>query len=342
MKIQSVTLLIIAVMISSCQPKKRQDKESAYSGNPIFSGWYADPEGIVFKDEYWVFPTYSAKYEDQVFFDAFSSKDLISWKKYSRILDTSIIKWAKQALWAPSIIEKNDKYYLFFSANDVQKPGGPYWSETNTINHYGGIGIAVADSPSGKFKDHLGKPLIGKFHNDAQPIDQFVFKDIDNTYYMFYGGWGHCNVTILNDDFTGFIPWNDDKLFKEVTPEGYVEGPFMFRRKDTYYFMWSEGSWGDDTYKVAYAMAEEVTGPFKRVGTILQSDNNIATGAGHHSVINTPNTDNWYIIYHRRPIPNEGRDHRVTCIDKMEFNEDGSIKQVKMTSEGIKKIFNNK
>jgi len=340
MKTQSLILLIIAVMNSSCQTKKRQDKESAYSGNPIFPGWYADPEGIVFNDEYWVFPTISAKYEDQVFFDAFSSKDLISWKKHSRILDTSIIKWAKQALWAPSIIEKNDKYYLFFSANDVQEPGGPYWSETNTINHHGGIGIAVADSPSGKFKDHLGKPLIGEFHNDAQPIDQFVFKDIDNTYYMFYGGWGHCNVTILNDDFTGFIPWSDDKLFKEVTPEGYVEGPFMFRRKDTYYFMWSEGSWGDDTYKVAYAMAEEVTGPFKRVGTILQSDNNIATGAGHHSVINIPNTDDWYIVYHRRPIPNEGRDHRVTCIDKMEFNEDGSIKQVKMTSEGIKKKFN--
>ena len=329
-------------MTFSCLHKKRNDKDLAYSGNPIFPGWYADPEGIVFKDEYWVFPTYSTAYEDQVFFDAFSSKDLISWKKHSRVLDTSVIKWAKQALWAPSVIEKNDKYYLFFSANDVQKPGGPYWNEKDAINHHGGLGIAIADSPLGTFKDYLGKPLISEFHNDAQPIDQFVFKDKDNTYYMFYGGWGHCNIAVLNDDFTGFIPWSDDTLFKEITPEGYVEGPFMFRRKDTYYFMWSEGGWGDDTYKVAYAMAEEVTGPFKRIGTILQSDKNIATGAGHHSVINTPNTDHWYIIYHRRPIPNEGRDHRVTCIDKMEFNEDGTIKQVKMTFEGVGKIVKNK
>lgn len=337
MKIHTLSFLLLVIMLSACKNSKGQDEKLAYSGNPIFSGWYADPEGAVFNDEYWVFPTYSAAYEDQVFFDAFSSKDLITWEKHSHVLDTTIIKWAKQALWAPSIIEKNDKYYLFFSANDVQKPGGPYWDEKDAINHHGGIGIAVADSPSGTFKDYLGKPLISDFNNEAQPIDQFVFKDIDNTYYMFYGGWGHCNLAILNDDFTGFLPWSDDKLFKEITPEGYVEGPFMFRRNDNYYFMWSEGGWGDDSYKVAYAMSKKATGPFNRIGTILHLDKNIATGAGHNSVINTPNTDNWYIIYHRRPIPNVGRDHRVTCIDNLEFNEDGTIKQVKMTLEGVKK-----
>ncbi|MBL6666963.1 MAG: family 43 glycosylhydrolase, partial [Flavobacteriaceae bacterium] len=291
---------------------------------------------MVFGDQYWIFPTFSARYEDQVFLDAFSSKDLIQWEKHPRVLDTSVIKWAKQAIWAPSIIEKNNLYYLFFSANDLQKPGGPYWNEKNNINHYGGIGIAVADAPSGPYKDYLGKPLIDQFYNEAQPIDQFVFKDIDGTYYMFYGGWRHCNLAQLNDDFTGFIPWDNDQLFKEITPDGYVEGPFVFRRKNSYYFMWSEGNWGNDTYKVAYAMADKVSGPYNRVGTILESDKNIATGAGHNSVINTPNTDQWYIVYHRRPIPNEGRDHRVICIDKLEFNKDGTIKQVKMTFEGVK------
>ena len=303
MKIQSLTLILLILVVTSCHLKKKQDEKLPYSGNPIFPGWYADPEGIVFNDEYWVFPTYSAEYKDQVFFDAFSSKDLITWEKHSSVLDTSIIKWAIGALWAPSVIEKDNKYYLFFSANE---PGGPYWKNT-----LGGIGIAVADSPAGTYKDYLGKPLISEYHNGAQPIDQFVFKDVDSTYYMFYGGLRHCNIGILNDDFTGFIPWSGNELFKEVTPEGYVEGPFMFHRNGIYYFMWSEGNWGNDSYKVAYAMAEKATGPFKKVETILQLDENIATGAGHHSVINTPNTDNWYIIYHRRPIPNEGRDHRV-------------------------------
>jgi len=341
MKTSPFLLVILTLTLSACQSIPEQDEPVTLAGNPIVEGWYADPEGIVFDDTYWVFPTYSAEYEKQVFFDAFSSRDLVNWEKHERVLDTSIIKWAKQAMWAPSIIDKDDQYYLFFSANDVQKPGGPYWDESNTINHYGGIGIAVADDPSGPFEDYLGEPLISEFHNDAQPIDQFVFRDVDGTYYMFYGGWRHCNIAILNDDFTGFEPWPGDSLFREITPEGYVEGPFMFYRKGTYYFMWSEGSWGNETYKVAYAMADNVAGPFERIGTILQSDKEVATGAGHHSVINTHGTDDWYIVYHRRPIPNEGRDHRVTCIDSMTFHEDGTIRQVKMTFEGVQSVSNN-
>ncbi|MDG1941380.1 MAG: glycoside hydrolase family 43 protein [Flavobacteriaceae bacterium] len=336
MLVNKFVVILMVLSFFSCSYQGKKSKSIERSKNPIVKGWYADPEGVVFGNQYWIFPTFSAKYEDQVFLDAFSSKDLVQWEKYNRVIDTSIIKWAKQAIWAPSIIEKDRRYYLFFSANDLQKPGGPYWNDENTVNHYGGIGIAVADSPSGPYKDYLGKPLIDEFYNDAQPIDQFVFKDTDDTYYIFYGGWRHCNLAQLNDDFTGFIPWSNDELFKEITPKGYVEGPFIFKRKNTYYFMWSEGSWGNDTYKVAYAMADNVSGPYTRIGTILESDKNIATGAGHNSVINTPNTDQWYMVYHRRPIPNEGRDHRVICIDQLEFNQDGTIKQVKMTFEGVK------
>jgi beta-xylosidase len=335
MNVKKWGIILFVLCIYSCQNKNKQLESVLTSKNPIVDGWYADPEGIVFGNQYWIFPTFSAKYENQVFLDAFSSKDLVHWKKHNRVLDTSLIKWAKEAMWAPSIIEKNQQYYLFFSANDLQRPGGPYWDDKDLNNHRGGIGVAVAEAPEGPYKDHLGVPLIGEFHNDAQPIDQFVFKDIDGTYYMFYGGWRHCNISILNDDFTGFVPWSDNKLFKEITPEGYVEGPFVFRRKNNYYFMWSEGSWGNDTYKVAYAMSDKVTGPYKRIGTILESDKNIATGAGHNSVINTPNTDQWYMVYHRRPIPNKGRDHRVISIDKLEFNQDDTIKQMKMTFEGV-------
>lgn len=329
---KKIYFLIAPILFYCCVPGKESLPEA---GNPIFEGWYADPEGAVFGTEYWIYPTYSSTYEKQVFFDAFSSKDLVNWQKHERILDTADIKWANKAMWAPSIIEKDRKYFLFFGANDVQRPGSVYWDQVDSASRTGGIGIAVADSPAGPFKDYLGKQLIPDFHNDAQPIDQFVFKDTDETYYLFYGGWSHCNLGKLNADFTDFIPWENGTLFKEITPEGYVEGPFMFLRDGIYYFMWSEGGWTNDTYKVAYAMADKATGPYRRVGTILESDKSIATGAGHHSVINIPDSDEYYMVYHRRPIPNEGRDHRVTCIDKMEFNDDGTIKQVKMTFEGV-------
>ena len=100
--------------------------------------------------------------------------------------------------------------------------------------------------------------------------------------------------------------------------------------------MWSEGGWTNGSYKVAYAMADKATGPYKRIGTILEAkEGDIATGAGHHSVIKRTGTDDYIMVYHRRPIPNKDRDHRVTCLDVMEFNEDGTIKPVKMTFEGV-------
>lgn len=326
-------LLIFCMLTVGCQSVPPSNQIPDSSGNPLFTGWYADPEGAVFGDTVWIFPTYSAAYEQQVFLDAFSSRDLVTWEKHPHVIDTSVIRWAKHALWAPAVIEKQNRYYLFFSANDVQKPGTPGWE--NPLSRTGGIGVAAADHPSGPYQDLLGKPLIPDFHNGAQPIDQFVFRDTDSTYYMIYGGWGHCNMGRLNASFTGFVAWEDGTLFREITPEGYVEGPFLFIRNGKYYFMWSEGGWTNGSYKVAYAMAEKATGPFRRIGTILESDSTVATGAGHNSVINLPGTDTWYMVYHRRPIPNEGRDHRVTCMDKLLFNPDGTIQPVKMTFEGV-------
>ena len=267
-------LLFTGLLVSAQPPDSKSIQKS---GNPVFQGWYADPEGIIFDKQYWIYPTYSAPYDKQVFMDAFSSTDLVNWTKHPRILDTSSIKWARRAMWAPSIIKNQGKYFLFFGANDIQSD-----------NEYGGIGVAVADKPAGPFKDHLGKPLIDKFHNGAQPIDQFVFRDSDGQHYLIYGGWRHCNIAKLNHDFTGFEPFKDGKIFKEITPEGYVEGPFMFIRDGKYYFMWSEGGWTGPNYSVAYAIADSPFGPFGRVDKILKQDPNIATGAGHQSVIQIP------------------------------------------------------
>lgn len=320
-KLIGLSLLCLTSFTALSQTQKKT------SGNPVFPGWYADPEGIIFNKTFWIYPTFSAPYNQQVHMDAFSSKDLVTWSKHPNIIDTSAIKWAKRAMWAPSIIEKEKKYYLFFGANDIQND-----------QEKGGIGVAVADRPEGPFKDYLGKPLIDKFHNGAQPIDQFVFRDKDGQYYLFYGGWRHCNVAKLKSDFTGFEPFEDGKIFKEITPKGYVEGPFMFIRNGKYYFMWSEGGWTGPDYSVAYAVADSPFGPFERVGKILQQDPKVATGAGHHSVVQVPGKDEWYIVYHRRPLTETDGNHRETCIDEMTFDDKGMIDPVKITREGVKAV----
>ena len=313
--------ILLAAVVSGQTKKMVQT-----SGNPLFPGWYADPEGAVFGKQYWIYPTYSAPYNKQVFLDAFSSPDLITWTKHAAIVDTTAIKWAKRAMWAPAIVQKQNKYYLFFGANDIQND-----AET------GGIGIAVSDNPGGPYKDYLDKPLVDKFHNGAQPIDQFVFHDSNGQYYLIYGGWRHCNIARLNNDFTGFLPFDDGMIFKEITPDKYVEEPYMFRRNNKYYFMWSEGGWTGPDYSVAYAIADTPFGPFKRIGKILQQDTAIATGAGHHSVIKVPDKDQWYIVYHRRPLTEKDGNSRVTCIEHMYFDNNGFIKPVVITKQGVEK-----
>jgi hypothetical protein len=302
----------------------RAPAQTIYSGNPILPGWYADPEAHVFAREYWIYPTTSARYNQQTYLDAFSSKDLITWVRHPHVLDTANITWAHRAIWAPSIVAKDGWYYLFFGANDIQSD-----------SQLGGIGVARSRSPAGPFTDYLGKPLIGAFHNGAQPIDQMVFKDVDGSYYIVYGGWGHCNIAKLNADFTGFVPLPDGTMFKEITPKGYVEGAFMLIKDGKYYFMWSEGGWTGPDYAVAYAVGTSPFGPFERVGKILQQDSTVATGAGHHSVLHADGSPNWYIVYHRRPLGETDPNHRAVSIDLMHFDADGKILPVVITKRGV-------
>ncbi len=283
--------------------------------NPLWEGWYADPELHFFAGKYFLYPTYSDAYEKQTFFEAWSSDDLVHWKNEGVILEFADVPWStNRAAWAPTCAEKNGKYYFYFSAGDGA-----------------GLGIAVSDSPTGPFVDAIGKPLIAEYHHGAQPIDAHAFIDDDGQAYLYYGGWRHAVVVKLGDDMISTVG-----EFKEITPEGgYVEGPFMLKRNGAYYFMWSEGGWGDDSYGVAYAKADNPYGPFEREGIVLKGDGVIGKSAGHNSVLQIPGTDDYVICYHRRPMDKTHHNHRVVCIDRMVFDANGDIVPVVITHEGV-------
>ncbi len=284
------------------------------SGNPVLPGWHADPEIHLFEGRYYIYPTYSAPYEEQTFFEVWSSNDLVEWTNHGRCLDFADVPWStNRAAWAPSVAEKEGRYYMYFSAGDGA-----------------GLGVGVAEHPAGPFVDVLGGPLIKEYHHGAQPIDAHGFVDDDGRAYLYYGGWRHAVVVELGADMISVVG-----EFREITPTNYVEGPFMAKRNGEYVFMWSEGNWTDSSYAVAYGRSKSPFGPFVREGVILKSDPEVGNGAGHHSVLNFPGTDEWIICYHRRPLDETSPHNRVTCLDELRFDQLGGILPVQITNRGV-------
>jgi GH43 family beta-xylosidase len=285
--------------------------------SPVLPGLTADPNIVRFGDTYYLYPTtdgFAGWNGTQ--FKAYSSKDLVHWTDHGVILDLGPdVSWADARAWAPTMTAKNGKYYFYYSA------------DTN-------IGVAVSDSPTGPFTDPLGKPLIARGAFTGQMIDPAVFTDDDGQSYLYWGN-GRAYVVPLNDDMVSF----DASKVTDITTSGFREGSFVVKRKGTYYFMWSENDTRDENYRVAYATGSSPTGPWTKRGVILEKDLALGIkGPGHHSVVQVPGTDDWYIAYHRFAIPGGDGTHRETTIDKMEFDSDGLIKKVVPTLSSINPV----
>ncbi|WP_218113706.1 glycoside hydrolase family 43 protein [Superficieibacter electus] len=287
--------------------------------NPLIEGWYADPEIRFYAGQYWIYVTRSfTDYKQQLNIDAFSSPDLVHWEKHAGIVEMADFPWIWRAVWAPTIVAANNRYYLIFASNDIQDN-----------DQVGGLEIAVADSPAGPFRALLKKPLIDRFINDAQPIDAHLFADDDGKIYLYYGGWGHCNVAQMNPDMDGFIPFEDGTVFREIDIPGYVEAPCMIKRRGRYHFMWSEGNWTNGSYRAVTTASDS---PFVFAGprTTLLTAQPIADGPGHHSCIALNDEDQWLIAYHRRIPGDNEAGHRMLCLDKLIFSGE-TIEPVVMT-----------
>ena len=312
-------------------------------GNPILPGFHADPE-ILYSNKtgkYYIYSTTDGKpgwggYKYYVY----SSADLKEWKNEGVALDAKSdqISWANGNLWAPAAIEvkqKNGsyKYYLYFSA----RPND---------NGRKQMGVAVSDSPTGPFVD-LGQPLLAKNHPgcNGQLIDVDVFMDpVSKKPYLYWG-----NSFMAGAELEPNMTKIKDETVTVMTPKGgslkdyaYREAPYVFYRNGLYYFMWSVDDTGAANYHVAYGTSKSPLGPIevaKEPIVLIQDPQHEIYGTAHNSVIQKPGTDEWYIVYHRINkdyIHFQPGVHREVCIDKMEFNADGTIKRVVPTHGGIK------
>ena len=307
---------------------------------PMLTGYHADPE-VMYSNKTKKYYIYSTTDGTPGWgghdFSVFSSENLVDWKDEGKMLDVKgdQVRWATGNAWAPAIIEKNGKYYFYFSAHNPQ-------------SNRKEIGVAVSDSPTGPFVDS-GAPILTDADRPqgvrgGQAIDVDVFQDPKSGKCYIYWGNGFMAGAELNDDMTSV----KKETIINLTPKGgsldtwaFREGAYVFYRKGTYYFLWSVDDTGSPNYHVCYGTAKSPLGPInideQNYLVIKQKPEDKIYGTAHNSILQIPGKDEWYIVYHRinkNYVNHEPGIHREVCIDRLTFDKQGRIIPVTPTLNG--------
>ncbi|MFD6091826.1 family 43 glycosylhydrolase [Oerskovia sp. NPDC060338] len=297
--------------------------------SPVLPGLYADPNIAVFDGVYYIYATTDGTpgWGGKDFY-VWKSTDLASWERSAEpflTLDGAAgdVPWATGNAWAPTIIERDGKYYFYFSGHN------PTYNRKT-------IGVAVADSPEGPFTAQPTAMITnGEAVTTGQAIDPAAFEDPQTgKFYLFWGNGSNAPLYAeLNDDM---VSVKQDTITKFGGLTNFREGLFLNYREGIYHLTYSIDDTGSENYRVGYATSTSIDGPWTYRGVILEKDvSQGILGTGHSSIVQVPGTDEWYIAYHRFAIPGGDGNHRETTIDRLTFGEDGLIQKVVPTLESV-------
>lgn len=315
-------LLTSAAVLIFAACSQSPDEVILTGTNPIITGQFtADPTARVFEGKIYMYPSHDipsviTHHDGSAWFSmpdyhVFSSEDLASWTDHGVILRQEDVPWGKPdayAMWAPDCVQKDGKYYLYFP--DAPAAGWGF-----------GIGVAVSDKPAGPFVPQE-KPIQG-----VAGIDPCVLVDDDGKAYIYWSGMGlrGCRLADNMLELEG-----EQVRLDEPLPEGFKEGPFAFKHNGRYYltYPWVR----KDTEALAYAMSDNPLGPFEYKGIIMKES---PTGCwtNHHSLVEYKGE--WYLFYHHNDYSPHFDKNRSARIDRVFFNEDGTIQEVVPTHRGV-------
>ena len=302
--------------------------------NPIIRDQFtADPTARVFNNKVYLYPSHDIKppvgqrqdwfcMED---YHVFSSENLTDWTDYGVIVTQNKVPWVRPdsySMWAPDCVERNGKYYFYFPS--APKDGRGF-----------GIGVAIADRPEGPFICEP-EPIKG-----ISGIDPCVLQASDGNAYIFWGA-GRCaklkpNMKELADDTPKEkVKWGNREFemygvncLKDL-PNRQAEGPFAFEYNGNYYLTYPYVR--EKTEVLGYAMSKNPMGPYEYKGIIMPEHEN-GCWTNHHSIVNYKGQ--WYLFYHQNAFSPSDDKRRSVQIDKLYFNADGTIKEVKKTMRGV-------
>ena len=288
--------------------------------NPIIRDQFtADPTARVFEGKVYLYPSHDIispveperKWFSMADYHVFSSEDLVNWTDHGMILSQENVPWGNPegySMWAPDCVYKNGKYYFYFP--NAPKEGRGF-----------AIGVAVADKPYGPFTPEQ-KPIEG-----VGGIDPCVLVVSDGSAYLYWSGMGLRGAKLADNmlELDGESVRLDENL-----PAGFKEGPFIFERNGKFYltYPWVQ----DRTETLAYAMSDNPLGPYEFKG-IIMAQSPSACWTNHHSLVEYKGE--WYLFYHHNDYSPQFDKNRSVRIDKVIFNEDGTIQPVTPTLRGV-------
>lgn len=289
--------------------------------NPVITNKYtADPAAMVYKDKVYLYTGHDEASVEKNFYEmnnwlVFSSEDMVNWKEHPVPLKVTDFEWAKADAWASQVIERNGKFFWYVAVEHKTIPGKA-------------IGVAVSDNPVGPFKDARGSAIITNNMTKETPIgwddiDPSVIIDDNGQAYLFWGNTV-CKYAKLKENMIDL-----DGPIKTIDLPKFTEASWIHKHKDWYYLSYAT----EFPEKIAYAMSRNINGPWEYKGILNELAGNCNTN--HQSIIDFKGKS--YFIYHNGGIPtNGGSFRRSVCIDYLNYNKDGSMKRVVMTSEGVK------
>ena len=308
---------------------------AAMAQNPIIRDQFsADPTARVFNNKVYLYPSHDIfppEGQRQDWFcmedyHVFSSENLTDWTDHGVIVTQNKVPWVRPdsySMWAPDCVERNGKYYFYFPSTPAGAMRGF------------GVGVAVADSPVGPFVCEP-EPIKG-----INGIDPCVLQASDGNAYIFWGA-GRCaklkdNMKELADDTPKEkVKWGEREFemmgvncLKDL-PNRQAEGPFAFEANGWYYLTYPYVR--EKTEVLGYAMSKNPMGPYEYKGLIMAEQPN-GCWTNHHSIINYKGQ--WYLFYHHNYFSPSDDKRRSACIEKLYFNPDGTIQEVKQTIRGV-------
>ena len=321
-RISGLILLCAALLSSNGIFAETQDTTFVANGNPLIKHKFtADPAGLVHNGKVYIYaghdqcPAPKERYEMNEWL-VFSSSDMKTWTEHPIPLKPSDFSWAKGDAWASQVIERDGKFYWYVAVSH------------GTI-HGKAIGVAVSDSPTGPFRDARGSALIT---NDMtteytkiswDDIDPTVIIDDDGQAYLFWGNT-QCYYAKLKKNMIEL----DGPIMPVKNLPRFTEAPWIHKYKGWYYLSYAS----EFPEKICYAMSRNINGPWEYKGILNEIAGNSNTN--HQSIIEFKN--NWFFIYHNGSINTQGGSfRRSVCIDRLFYNNDGTIKRINMTTEGI-------